>query len=56
VTRLGLDESARTRLGLYRVFLHVLMLAEGPSRAIPVGSEPHVAVTALLTGELERLG
>jgi aminoglycoside phosphotransferase (APT) family kinase protein len=56
VTRLDLDEAARTRLALYRVFLYVLMLAEGPSRAIPVGGERHITVTDLLTGELERLG
>jgi aminoglycoside phosphotransferase (APT) family kinase protein len=55
VTPLRLDESARTRLALYRVFLYVLMLAEGPSRAIPVGGERHDGITALLRGELDRL-
>jgi aminoglycoside phosphotransferase (APT) family kinase protein len=50
-----LDEAARTRLGLYRVFLYVLMIAEGPSRAIPVGGERHNFITGLLEDELSRL-
>jgi aminoglycoside phosphotransferase (APT) family kinase protein len=53
---LDLDDAALTRLALYRVFLYVVLLAEGPSRAIPVGGERHVAVTGLLTAELDRLG
>jgi aminoglycoside phosphotransferase (APT) family kinase protein len=51
----GPAELDSTRLGLYRVFLYVLMLAEGPSRAIPVGSKRHDHVTGLLNAELERL-
>ena len=51
----GPTELDSIRLGLYRVFLYVLMLAEGPSRAIPVGSERHEHVTRLLNAELERL-
>jgi len=43
------------RLGLYRVLLYVLMIAEGTSRAIPVGSERHDHLTALLNEELARL-
>ena len=50
-----LDDAARTRLSLYRVHLYLLMLAEGPSRGIPVGSERHEFITGLLTGELGRL-
>jgi aminoglycoside phosphotransferase (APT) family kinase protein len=53
--RVTLDEAARTRLGLYRVFLYVLMIAEGPSRAIPIGGERHTHVTSLLEEELARL-
>ncbi len=53
----GLDrhDAARVRLALYRVHLHVLMLAEGPSRGIPVGSERHDRLTDLLTEELRTL-
>jgi aminoglycoside phosphotransferase (APT) family kinase protein len=51
----GPTELDSIRLGLYRVFLYVLMLAEGPSRAIPVGSARHNHVTGLLNAELERL-
>jgi aminoglycoside phosphotransferase (APT) family kinase protein len=43
------------RLGLYRVFTYALMLAEGPSRAIPVGSDRHRHLTELITAELELL-
>ena len=50
-----LDDAARTRLILYRVHLYLLMLAEGPSRGIPVGGERHDFITGLLTGELSRL-
>jgi aminoglycoside phosphotransferase (APT) family kinase protein len=53
--RVTLDEAARTRLGLYRVFLYTLMIAEGPSRAIPIGGERHTYVTSLLEDELARL-
>lgn len=54
-TGLVLDDAARTRLALYRVHLHVLMLAEGPSRGIPVGGERHEFVTGLLVDELKNL-
>lgn len=54
-TGLVLDDAARIRLALYRVHLHVLMLAEGPSRGIPVGSERHDYVTGLLREELRDL-
>jgi hypothetical protein len=37
------------------MFLYVLMLAEGPSRAIPVGGERHEHLTGLLVKELARL-
>ncbi len=50
-----LDDAARIRLILYRVHLYLLMLAEGPSRGIPVGSERHDFLTGLLTDELSRL-
>ncbi len=49
------DVSARTRIALYRVHLYVLMLAEGPSRGIPVGGERHDYVTNLLVAELKHL-
>ncbi|WP_125776373.1 phosphotransferase family protein [Antribacter gilvus] len=53
-----LDASARTRLGLYRVWLYVLMLAEMPSRGMDGpehdGRREHVA--RLLDEELTRLG
>jgi aminoglycoside phosphotransferase (APT) family kinase protein len=55
VTPLDLDDAACTRLALYRVHLYVLLLAEGPSRAIPVGSDRHTYVTGLLEAELARL-
>jgi aminoglycoside phosphotransferase (APT) family kinase protein len=54
-TGLVLDDAARTRLALYRVHLYVLMLAEGPSRGIPVGGERHVRLTGLLEEELRNL-
>lgn len=54
-TGLVLDDAARIRLALYRVHLYVLMLAEGPSRGIPVGGERHEHITALLEGELRDL-
>jgi len=54
-TGLVLDDAARIRLALYRVHLHVLMLAEGPSRGIPVGSERHDYITGLLQAELRDL-
>ena len=50
-----LDRPATTRLSLYRVHLYLLMLAEGPSRGIPVGSERHHRLTALLESELTQL-
>ena len=51
----GPVELDSVRLGLYRVFLYVLMIAEGPSRAIPVGGPRHEYVTGLLNEELARL-
>jgi aminoglycoside phosphotransferase (APT) family kinase protein len=54
-TGLVLDDAARTRLRLCRIHLHLLMLAEGPSRGIPVGSERHEFLTGLLDGELRDL-
>ncbi|AGZ44914.1 putative phosphotransferase [Actinoplanes friuliensis DSM 7358] len=54
-TGLVLDDAARTRLALYRVHLHTLMLAEGPSRGIPAGGERHVRLTGLLEDELRNL-
>jgi len=54
-TGLVLDDAARIRLALYRVHLHVLMLAEGPSRGIPVGSDRHDYITGLLRDELRDL-
>jgi aminoglycoside phosphotransferase (APT) family kinase protein len=54
-TGLVLDDAARTRLKLYRVHLYVLMLAEGPSRGIPVGGERHDHITGLLERELDEL-
>jgi aminoglycoside phosphotransferase (APT) family kinase protein len=50
-----LDEAARIRLALYRVFLYLLLIVEGPSRAIPIGGERHTYVTGLLEEELSRL-
>jgi aminoglycoside phosphotransferase (APT) family kinase protein len=49
------DDGARARLTLYRIHLYLLMLAEGPSRGIPVGSERHKYLTSLLSEELSRL-
>ncbi|MEU4219096.1 aminoglycoside phosphotransferase family protein [Actinoplanes sp. NPDC026623] len=54
-TGLVLDDAARTRLALYRVHFYLLMLAEGPSRGIPVGGERHVRLTGLLEDELRDL-
>jgi aminoglycoside phosphotransferase (APT) family kinase protein len=51
----GTVELDPVRLGLYRVFTYALMIAEGPSRAIPVGGERHQHLTRLLTAELARL-
>ncbi|MBG0560320.1 phosphotransferase [Actinoplanes sp. NEAU-A11] len=45
----------QVRLSLYRVHLYVLMLAEGPSRGIPVTDGRHDFLTGLLTAELEAL-
>jgi aminoglycoside phosphotransferase (APT) family kinase protein len=50
-----IDDGARVRLTLYRIHLYLLMLAEGPSRGIPVGGERHEFLTGLLTEELARL-
>jgi len=54
-TGLTVDDAVRTRLTLYRTFLYLLMLAEGPSRGIPVGGERHTSLTELLQDELKRL-
>jgi aminoglycoside phosphotransferase (APT) family kinase protein len=54
-TGLVIDEAARTRLALYRIHLYLLMLTEGPSRAIPVGGERHDFITGLLEAELRDL-
>ena len=54
-TGLVLDAAARTRLALYRVHLYLLMLAEGPSRGIPVSGSRHSYLTGLLEDELARL-
>jgi aminoglycoside phosphotransferase (APT) family kinase protein len=50
-----LDEAAQHRLTLYRIHLYLLMIAEGPSRAIPVGGERHTYLTGLLSAEIARL-
>ena len=50
-----LDDAARTRLGLYRVFLYVLMIAEIPSRGGAVGNPRYTYLTGLLEDELSRL-
>ncbi|WP_433367293.1 phosphotransferase [Actinoplanes sp. CA-142083] len=49
------DESARIRLALYRVHLYVLMIAEGPSRGIPIADGRHDHLTGLLDRELADL-
>jgi aminoglycoside phosphotransferase (APT) family kinase protein len=54
-TGLVLDDTARTRLRLSRVHLYLLMLAEGPSRGLPVGGERHNRLTGLLEAELRDL-
>lgn len=54
-TGLVLDDAARTRLALYRVHLYLLMLAEGPSRGIPVTDGRHAYLTGLLADELVTL-
>ncbi|GID26202.1 phosphotransferase [Paractinoplanes brasiliensis] len=43
------------RLALYRVYLYVLMLAEQPSRGMPLSGGRHDHVTGLLTAELAAL-
>ncbi|WP_306211629.1 aminoglycoside phosphotransferase family protein [Actinoplanes sp. RD1] len=54
-TGLVVDDAARVRLGLYRLHLYTLMLAEGPSRGIPAGSDRQQHVTALLEAELAEV-
>jgi len=54
-TGLVLDDAARTRLALYRIHLYLLMLAEGPSRGIPIGGKRHNHLTELLEGEIRDL-
>jgi fructosamine-3-kinase len=49
------DEAARIRLALYRIHLYVLMIAEGPSRGIPIADGRHDHLTRLLTQELADL-
>ena len=55
IAKLPFSEGLAHQLGLYRIFLYVLMLAEGPSRAIEVGGSRHELVTRLLEEELARL-
>ncbi|MCA2216444.1 phosphotransferase family protein [Jidongwangia harbinensis] len=50
-----LNDAARHRLTLYRIHLYLLMVAEGPSRGLPVGSDRHAHLTRLLTEEIDRL-
>ena len=50
-----IDDDARLRLTLYRIHLYLLMLAEGPSRGIPVGGERHERLTTLMSEELSRI-
>ncbi len=50
-----IDDAARVRLTMYRIHLYLLMLAEGPSRGIPVGSERHEFLTGAIAEELSRL-
>jgi aminoglycoside phosphotransferase (APT) family kinase protein len=50
-----LDDAARTRLALYRLWFHVLMLTEEPSRGLPVTGARHSRLTGLLDGELAAL-
>ncbi|MBL7254084.1 phosphotransferase family protein [Paractinoplanes lichenicola] len=45
----------QTRIALYRVHLYVLMLAEQPSRGMPLTGGRHDHVTKLLEAELEEL-
>ncbi|WP_305790195.1 phosphotransferase [Symbioplanes lichenis] len=54
-TGLVVDDAARVRLGLYRLHLYTLMLAEAPSRGIPLDSDRHHHVTALLEAELTEV-
>ncbi|MEU4242243.1 phosphotransferase [Actinoplanes sp. NPDC026619] len=49
------DESARTRLSLYRVHLYTLMIAEGPSRGIERSEGRHDYLIGLLEAELAGL-
>ncbi|MCU7725511.1 aminoglycoside phosphotransferase family protein [Actinoplanes sp. KI2] len=49
------DESARIRLGLYRIFLYAIMIAEGPSRGIAIADGRHDHLTGLLTREVADL-
>ncbi|MCF4123175.1 aminoglycoside phosphotransferase family protein [Antribacter sp. KLBMP9083] len=55
---LVLDDGARTRLALYRVWLHVLMTVEMPSRGMtgPDADRRRELVTRLLDEDLTRLG
>ncbi|GIE93141.1 phosphotransferase [Paractinoplanes rishiriensis] len=49
------DPAARIRLALYRIHLYVLMIAEGPSRGIPIADGRHDYLTGLLNQELADL-
>jgi aminoglycoside phosphotransferase (APT) family kinase protein len=49
------DDGVRVRLTMYRIHLYLLMLAEGPSRGIPVGSDRHEMLTTAMSEELARL-
>jgi len=49
------DAAARVRLGLYRIHLYALMIAEGPSRGIERSNGRHDHLTGLLERELADL-
>ncbi|WP_030434345.1 phosphotransferase family protein [Actinoplanes subtropicus] len=49
------DEPARIRLALYRIHLYAIMIAEGPSRGIPIADGRHDHLTGLLNEELADL-
>jgi aminoglycoside phosphotransferase (APT) family kinase protein len=49
------DEPARIRLGLYRIHLYAIMIAEGPSRGVDIAAGRHAHLTNLLNQELADL-
>ena len=55
-TPVVLDDSARTRLSLYRMWLSVLMVAEMPSRGRADDADRRAFLSGLLHAELTRLG